>query len=181
MKKVLIIAGSPTKDGYSDQLVKQFAKGAEEASNSAEIVYVHDLNLESCKCSWPTRKCRQTGLCFQQDDANDIQAKMMEADVICFSTLVYYYHTVTGLLKDFMSRMEILANLLTNKDFYYIVTGVDNDRVHLDFAIQLMEDFGDVIHPIRRCGYIYAGESETKSDEEDTPFYTKAYEMGKNV
>ena len=181
MKKVLIIVGTPTKDDYSDQLAKQFAKGAEEAGNSAEIVYVCDLHLESCKGCWGYRNCWETGFCFQQDDANKIHFKMMEADVICFSTIVYYYYNVTGLLQDFMGRMEILSNLLKNKDFYYIVTGLDYNRVHLEFAIELMKGFGDVIHPIRRCGYIYAGESMHKNDAEDTPDGRKAYEMGKNV
>lgn len=33
MKKVLIIAGSPRKDGNSDLLALQFAKGAAESGN----------------------------------------------------------------------------------------------------------------------------------------------------
>ena len=40
MKKVLIIAGSPRKDGNSDILAEQFAKGAEESGNEVEIVYL---------------------------------------------------------------------------------------------------------------------------------------------
>ena len=37
MKKVLIIAGSPRKDGNSDLLARQFAKGAEESGNEYPI------------------------------------------------------------------------------------------------------------------------------------------------
>lgn len=43
MKKVLIIAGSPRKNGNSDMLARQFAKGAEESGHQVEIIYLRDL------------------------------------------------------------------------------------------------------------------------------------------
>lgn len=39
MKKVLIVAASPRKNGNSDLLALQFAKGAEEAGNEVETDY----------------------------------------------------------------------------------------------------------------------------------------------
>lgn len=49
MKKVLIIAGSPRKNGNSDLLARQFAKGAEENGNEVEIVYLRDNKLNLAK------------------------------------------------------------------------------------------------------------------------------------
>ena len=42
-KKVLIISGSPRKDGNSDILCSRFMQGAEEAGNTVEKVFLHDL------------------------------------------------------------------------------------------------------------------------------------------
>lgn len=39
-KRILILSGSPRKNGNSDILCEQFAKGAKEAGNSVEKVYV---------------------------------------------------------------------------------------------------------------------------------------------
>ena len=88
MKKVLIIAGSPRKDGNSDLLARQFAKGAEESGNEVEIIYLRDKQLNYCK---GCLVCLKKGECFQKDDANSLLPKMMEADVVCFSCPVYYY------------------------------------------------------------------------------------------
>lgn len=48
MKKVLIIAGSPRKDGNSDLLARQFAKGAAESGNDVETVYLREKKLNYC-------------------------------------------------------------------------------------------------------------------------------------
>lgn len=177
MKKVLIIAGSPRKDGNSDLLAQQFAKGAEEAGNSVEIIYVRDLRLGYCIGCWA---CLKTGKCFQKDAANDIHAKMLEADVVCFSTPVYYY-SVTGQMKTFIDRMNPLYSHMHNKDFYYMVTAVDTDRRQLDRAIDALEGFADCFDNIRRCGRIYGGGAEQKGDIKTTPAFAEAYEMGKKV
>lgn len=188
MKKVLIIAGSPRKDGNSDLLAQQFAKGAEEAGNSVEIIYVRDLKLGYCIGCWA---CLKTGRCFQKDAANDIHAKMLEADVVCFSTPVYYY-SITGQMKTFIDRMNPLYGVgdqsganprksMKDKDFYYMVTAVDTDRRQLDRAIDAMEGFADCFDNIRRCGRIYGGGAEQKGDVVSTPAFTEAYEMGKKV
>ena len=39
-KKVLIISSSPRKDGNSETLAAAFAKGAREAGNQVETVYL---------------------------------------------------------------------------------------------------------------------------------------------
>ncbi len=40
-KKVLVIAGSPRKDGNSDILCQQFARGVKEAGHAVEIVFLY--------------------------------------------------------------------------------------------------------------------------------------------
>lgn len=177
MKKVLIIAGSPRKDGNSDLLAQQFAKGAEEAGNNVEIIYIRDLNLGYCIGCWA---CLKTGHCFQKDAANDIHAKMLAADVVCFATPVYYY-SVTAQMKTFIDRMNPLYSHMKDKDFYYMVTAVETDHKQLDRAIDTLEGFADCFDDIRRCGRVYGGGAEQKGDIKNTPAYNEAYEMGKNV
>ena len=104
MKKVLIIAGSPRKDGNSDLLAQQFAKGAAESGNEVEIVYLREKKLNYCM---GCLVCLEKGECFQKDDANSLLPKMMEADVVCFSCPVYYY-SVCGQMKVFLDRMNPL-------------------------------------------------------------------------
>ncbi len=64
-KKVLIISGSPRKDGNSDILCSRFMQGAEEAGNTVEKVFLHDLKIGHCMACYG---CRKTKKCVQKDD-----------------------------------------------------------------------------------------------------------------
>lgn len=177
MKKVLIIAGSPRKNGNSDILAEQFAKGAEEAGNEVEIVYLRDKKLNYCiGCL----VCQTKGECFQKDDANSLLPKMMEADVVCFSCPVYYY-SVCGQMKVFLDRMNPLYGKLKNKDFYYMVTAQDDDKKQLDRTFDVFDGFGDCFDDIRRCGRVYGGGADKKGDVKGLAAYTEAYDMGKGI
>lgn len=58
-KKVLVISTSPRKNGNSDALAEEFAKGAREAGNDVEKICLHDKTIGFCKgcfaCHVPQR------------------------------------------------------------------------------------------------------------------------------
>ena len=177
MKKVLIIAGSPRKDGNSDILAGQFAIGALEAGNEVEIVYLREKKISYCiGCL----VCQTKGECFQKDDANSLLPKMMEADVVCFTCPVYYY-SVCGQMKVFLDRMNPLYSKLKDKDFYYMVTAQDDDHAQLDRAFDVFDGFADCFDDIRRCGRVYGGGADKKGDVKELAACSEAYEMGKSI
>ena len=96
-KKVLIISSSPRKGGNSEMLAAAFAKGAREAGNQVETVYLREKQVGFCK---GCLVCLKLGHCVIQDDAVEIAAKMHDADVLVFATPVYYY-CVSGQLTGF--------------------------------------------------------------------------------
>ena len=49
-KKVLILSASFRKGGNSDTLCDQFAKGAAEAGNMVEKIFINSKNINNC-CS----------------------------------------------------------------------------------------------------------------------------------
>ena len=110
-KKVLIISSSPRKGGNSETLAAAFAKGAREAGNQVETVYLREKQVGFCKgCI----ACLNLGHCVIQDDAVEIAAKMHDANVLVFATPVYYY-CVSGQLKTMLDR----ANPLFDTDYAF--------------------------------------------------------------
>ena len=105
---------------------------------------------------------------------------MMAADVICFTSPVYYY-SVSGQMKTFIDRMNPLYGRMKDKDFYAMVTAVDEDHKQLDRAFDVFDGFADCFDNIRRCGRVYGGGAEKKGDVKDRPAYREAYEMGKRI
>ena len=65
MKKVLILSGSPRKGGNSDTLCDEFMKGAIEAGNEVEKIFVAGKKIGYCKACYA---CKDTGICAIKDD-----------------------------------------------------------------------------------------------------------------
>ena len=110
-KKVLIISSSPRKGGNSETLATAFAKGAREAGNQVETVYLREKQVGFCK---GCLACLKLGHCVIQDDAVEIVVKMHDANVLVFATPVYYY-CVSGQLKTMLDR----ANPLFDTDYVF--------------------------------------------------------------
>ena len=110
-KKVLIISSSPRKGGNSDLLCDEFMKGAIEAGNEVEKIFLKDKTVHPCTgCS----VCSMYGKpCPQKDDAAEIVEKMIAADVIVMATPVYFY-TMSGQMKIMIDyrRLPWLPRLL---------------------------------------------------------------------
>lgn len=177
MKRVLIIAGSPRKNGNSDLLAHRFALGALESGNEVEVVYLRELKINYCQ---GCLSCLNSGKCFQQDDANSLLPKMMAADVVCFSSPVYYY-SVPGQVKTFIDRMNPLYERMRDKDFYYMLTAADDEDEQLDRAFNVFEGFADCFDDIRRCGRVYGCGANAKGEVRELEAFNEAYEMGKKI
>ena len=165
MKKVLVIAASPRR------------KGAEEAGNNVEVVYLREYKINYCS---GCLSCLKTGSCFQQDDANGLVRKFGEADAICFASPVYYY-SVCGQMKVFLDRLNALYGKMRDKDFYYMMTAESSSHRQMDRAFDVFDGFADCFANIRRCGRVYGGGAADKGGVKNLPAYNEAYEMGKKV
>ena len=48
-KNILILSTSPRKNGNSEMLAREFARGAEEAGHNVELLSLHDKTIGCCK------------------------------------------------------------------------------------------------------------------------------------
>jgi len=178
MKKILIVCGSPRVNGNSDLLAAQFAKGAQEAGHKVQTVYVRQLKMNYCH---GCMACLPDALsCVQHDDVNALLPWMMDADVICFCTPVYYY-SITAQMKTFLDRMNPLYGHLRDKEVYYMVTAAEESHQQLDRAMDALQGFVDCFDGMVVKGRIYGGGATDKGDIVKLPAYQEAYEMGRNI
>ena len=86
---ILILSGSPRKNGNTDLLVEAFAKGASE-KHHVEVVSVHDYKVNPCMgCN----ACftSEGNTCVQKDDMLLIYEKLANADMLVIASPVYFY------------------------------------------------------------------------------------------
>lgn len=175
-KKVLIVAGSPRKQGNSDMLCDSFRKGAEESGHNVDKIYVHDQKIGPCKACYG---CIETGICVQKDDMADILEQIMGADVIVLATPVYFY-SVNGQLKTLIDRTFARYKQITGKDFYFIATAAAPQST-MERAIDSLRGFTDCLPDSSVKAVIYGAGVFQKGDIKDSAPMKEAYEAGKNA
>lgn len=178
MKKLLIICGSPRKDGNSDQLAAQLAKGATEAGHTVETIHIRDLKMGfclGCLACLPDKKA-----CVQRDDINDLLPHVLDSDVLVFSTPVYYY-SISGQMKTFLDRLNPLYGHLHSKEVIYMVTAMDESRAQLNRAIDALQGFVDCFDDMHVRARIYGDGAEKKGEIQNTPAFMAAYKAGKEL
>ena len=86
--KIVVLEGSPNKNGSSNMLAAEFARGAAEAGHSVQVIDTAHANIHPCTgCI----HCGYEGPCVQRDDVNDIRQEILDADMMVFVTPLYYY------------------------------------------------------------------------------------------
>lgn len=178
MKKVLIFSSTPRKNGNSEILCEEFARGAREAGHTVETVCLREQSINFCR---GCMACMSTGKCVQKDGMAALLDKMMEADVIVLATPVYFYN-VSAQLKVLIDRTCPIYERLTGREFYYILTAADTERESMERVVEGLRGFtvACLEDPIER-GTLYALGLEKTGEAKDSPYLSEAYAMGKEV
>ena len=177
MKKVLILSGSPRKNGNSDILCDEFARGAAEAGNHVEKIRVAEKNIGFCRACYA---CRGTGVCAIKDDMAEVLQKMIDADVLVLASPVYFY-SIDAQLKALIDRTVARWLEVKNKEFYYIVTAADSGKEAAETTLASFRGYADCGDGAIEKGVIYGMGVYEKGKVKDTAAMKEAYEMGRNV
>lgn len=175
-KKVLVLSASFRKHGNSDLLCDEFIKGAKEAGNEVEKIYLNDKHINFCKgCG----VCNSTHKCIQQDDMAEILDKMVNADVIVMATPVYFY-AMNGQMKTLIDRTVPRYTEISNKDFYFILAAADDNKDNLKRALEGFRGFTqDCLNGTKEKGIIYGVGAWQAGEIKGSPAMEEAYNMGK--
>ena len=106
-KKILVILGSPRKNGNSAILAEQIAKGARSADAKVESVFLQGQKIAPCRSCYTCQRPNSKG-CAINDDMQSIYPKLIEADAWVIASPVYWF-TMTAQTKIFMDRCFALS------------------------------------------------------------------------
>ncbi|MCX5634119.1 MAG: flavodoxin family protein [Phycisphaerae bacterium] len=104
-QKILILNGSPKKDGNTAAMVNWFSQGAHSKGADVEIVRTAFLKYKTLGCT-SCRKCQTIDKyeCCIEDGAKPVLAKMADVDVIVIATPLYFF-SASAQLKIIFDRM----------------------------------------------------------------------------
>lgn len=175
--KILVITGSPRKNGNSNTLADNFIKGAEEAGHS---VVRFDSAFKKVHPCIACNKCGMNGECAFKDDFEFVKENIVDADCVVFATPMYYF--------------GISAQIKAVIDRFYAING----QIHVPKKAVLLMTYADTSESVAQpiishyetllrylgwsdAGKIIASGVWTAGDVSRTQYPEKAYELGKNI
>lgn len=86
--KIVVLTGSPRRNGNTNHLAGQFIKGAEEAGHE---VYRFDCAQRKVSSCIACNRCGMNGQCIFSDDFEELRPHLVAADMVVFATPMYYF------------------------------------------------------------------------------------------
>ena len=175
---MLIISTSPRRGGNSDSLADAFAQGAREAGHTVEQISLSDKTIGFCK---GCLVCQKTQRCVIRDDADSIAQNMLTADVLVFSTPIYYYG-MCGQMKTMLDRSNPLYSAdYRFRDVYLLAAAAEEDEHTVDGAVNGLQGWIDCFEKARLAGTVFAGGVTAVGEIQNHPALQRAYQLGNAV
>lgn len=175
---IVVLEGSPNKNGSSNLLANEFIRGAQEAGHSCTVIDAAHANIHPCTgCV----RCGYEGPCVQKDDMERFRREILDADMMVFVTPLYYF-TLSAQLKLVIDRFYSFNDELAAKRLKtaLIAAAWDNDdwtmrdlKSHYETMCRYLnfQDQGQILGT--GCG--------TVPLTERSRFPQMAYELGKSL
>ena len=175
--KILVITGSPRKNGNSNTLADNFIKGAEETGHSVVRFDSAFKNVHPCVAC---NKCGMNGQCVFNDDFEFVRNNIVDADVVVFASPMYYFG-ISAQIKAVIDRFyAINGQIHVPKKAVLIMTYADTSAKEAQPIINHYETLLNYLG-WSDAGKIIASGVWTEGDVNHTQYPKQAYELGKNI
>ena len=148
---VVILFGSPRREGNTIQLVKTFSQVMKERGHDVRTIYLNDLNIRPCQ---GCLACMPKGICKINDDMKDVRKYMTESDLIVYATPIYWFGP-SAQLKLVMDRsIAFMDNdynsRVAGKKAVTLITFADNNMDTCKPALDMFKKSFDLL----KLGYV---------------------------
>jgi len=178
MKNIIVISTSLRRGSNSDMLADQFVEGAKAAGNNVEKISLIGKDIQFCK---GCLACQKLGRCVIKDDVNDIMAKVLKADVVCWATPIYYYE-MSGQMKTLIDRMNAMYEQdYMFRDVYLLTTAAENEEGTPRRAEAGLTGWTDCYPKSRLAATLFCGGVNDVREIAGNPKLQAAYELGNSI
>lgn len=177
MSKIVVLSGSPRRNGNTDRLVASFVNGAKER-NSVEVITVCDHDIAPCiGCN--TCFAREGNKCFRNDGMTYVYQMLSEADTVIMASPVYFYG-ISAQLKAVIDRLHTpMRNSFHIKQLGLILVGAAELPELFDSIIRQYEMILNFFS-IDDAGKVLVRGAREKGDVTDDDL-TSAFRFGQSI
>lgn len=176
--KIVVLTGSPHKNGTSNTLVGEFIKGAEENGHEITRFDTPFLNIHPCTgCNY----CGMDGNCVFNDDMPKILDTILDSDMIVFATPIYYFG-FSAQIKSAIDRFHSRNVKIQSKHLksVFIATAWNNDDQVMSGIKKHIEILVDYLN-LDNKGMLLAKGYGYKGANAENKYKEEAYALGKSI
>ena len=178
MKNIIVISTSLRQGSNSDILADKFIEGAKDAGHNVEKINLKGKDIKFCM---GCLACQKLGKCVIKDDANGIMEKVLNADVVCWATPIYYYE-MSGQMKTLIDRLNAMFPLdYKFREVYLLCTAAEDGKFVYERAEAGLTGWIDCFGKSQLKGTVFCGGVGGPREIEGHAKLQEAYEMGKNA
>nr|WP_321256419.1 flavodoxin family protein [uncultured Pseudodesulfovibrio sp.] len=169
--KVLTLLGSARKEGNTATVLTLVEKELHSLKHTVERITLHDKNIKGCLGCLKCMAYSDKTACVQHDDANEVMKKMVEADVILFTTPIYFWG-FSAQIKALIDRSNAFVtrcfkpghtSLLQGKRIGLLATGADSFENNAEGLFTAFDRFADFLLA-DNTGALYVGDCLIPAD-----------------
>ena len=182
--KVMIMMGSPRKNGNIAALVEQVAEGSRSVGGEVDTIYLHGMKINPCDaCDICQGDIERD--CIVDDDMTELYPRLREANVLVIASPVYWF-TVSAQTKLFMDRCYALGSprgyALGGKRIGVLLTYGDSDPFNSG-AVNALRTFQDTYNYVGAeiVGMVYGSASGPGEIRSNSDVMRNALELGKRI
>ncbi len=176
--KIVVLKGSPHKNGSSNMLAGEFIKGAKDAGHHITELDIAHMDIKPCiGCEY----CGMDGDCALNDDMPKVRGALLSADMAVFVTPVYYFG-MSAQLKAVIDRFYSYTIKLSAKHLKTVLISAawNSDDQTMDYLEYHYKGICDYMH-FENCGIISGTGCGTPAMTSGTMHMKEAYKLGRSV
>lgn len=180
-KKIIVLNGSPRKNGNTEAMVDAYIRGAEKAGHKVDKFNLGQMDVHPCiGCLRGGKDAAHP--CTQKDEMDAIYPAYQQADLIVLASPMYYWG-ITAQLKGAIDRLFAVTELLGNTPKKQTVLLMAAEGDSDDNNAPVIAYYESLVHHLgwQDKGQLFIGGVYEKGDIEGNPGLLKAEEMGASL
>ena len=176
--KIVVLTGSPRKNGNTNYMADRFIAGAKEAGHE---VYKFDCAQKDISGCIGCNHCNMNGPCIYDDDFTQLRPKLIEADLVAFVSPMYYFG-FSSQLKRVIDRFYAINGQIkgASKKAVFMMAYADTSKTE---AEAMTAHYKTLIKYLgwKDAGMVIAPGVWTAGSIKNTKFGDEAYKLGKEL
>lgn len=176
--KIVVLTGSPRRNGNTNHLTGQFIKGAEDAGHE---VYRFDCAQHKVSGCTACNACGMDGDCILKDDFAELRPHLLNADMVVFATPMYYFG-FSSQLKAVIDRFYAINGKIKGapKQSVLLMAYANTDP---EEAEPMVSHYHTLLHYLgwKDRGIVVAPGMWPAGAVNGTEYSRKAYELGRKL